>query len=150
MSATPPPNPLLATTADPGLYVHLQRLASAQRCAFFAGLPGTGKSLLGHHLTHLAHAQEREDAPLQVLRDLWRHLARIAPALGVGATLPASAADVSYDPVLYQAVYQRLLTQRQVLVLPLDTILPTTTLSVYDFAVPRQDVVPTVEEVTHW
>jgi len=271
MSATSPPNPPLAAVADPGLYAHLQRLASAQRCVFFAGLPGTGKSLLSHQLTHLAHAlgrtvhmlqwdvarpvfeasaagqrypavqgvtsgvirkaaglwarqavvqwhqgypeashlligetpfvghrfielarqradaaelllqtacfvvpvpsrsvrdfleaerqrrsvrplhaQEREDAPPQVLRDLWRHLARIAPALGVGAALPASAVEAPYDPGLYQAVYQRLLTQRQVLVLPIDTILPTTTLSVYDFAVPRRDVVPTVEEVTHY
>ena len=32
----------------------------------------------------------------------------------------------------------------------MDTILPTTTLSVYDFAVPRHDVVPTMEEVTHF
>ena len=55
-----------------------------------------------------------------------------------------------YDPALYQALYQRLLTHRQVLVLPVDTILPTTTLSVYDFAVPRYDVVPTVEDVTHF
>jgi hypothetical protein len=268
MSATPLPNPLLVAAADPGLYAHLQRLASEQRCVFFAGLPGTGKSLMSHQLAHLAHAlgrtvhmlqwdvarpvfeasaagqrysvvqgvthvvirkaaglwarqavvqwhqrypeaghlligeiplvghrflelarqcadaaepllqracfavpvpsravrdfleaerqlrsirplhaQEREDAPPQVLRDLWRHLARIAPALGVGVALPASAVEVPYDPVLYQAVYQRLLMQRQVLILPMDTILPTTTLSVYDFVVPRQDVVPTIEEV---
>ena len=264
MNATPLPNPLLVATADAGLYTHLQRLASAQRYVFFAGLPGTGKSLLSHQLTHLAHAlgrtvhmlqwdvarpvfeaseagqrypvmqgvthgvirkaaglwvrqavvqwhqrypaaghlligetplvghrfielarqradaaepllqtacfvvpipsravrdfleaerqrrsarplhaREREDAPPQVLRDLWCHLAHIAPALGVGVALPASAVEVPYDPVLYQAVYQRLLTQRQVLVLPMDTILPTTTLSVYDFAVPQRDVVPT-------
>jgi len=96
------------------------------------------------------HAQEREDAPPQVLRDLWRHLAHIASALGAGAALPASAVEIPYDPVLYQVVYQRLLTQRQVLVLPMDTILPTTTLSVYDFAVPRYEVVPTVAEVTRF
>jgi hypothetical protein len=266
-----PVSSTLIATADAGLYAHLQRLASAERYVFFAGLPGTGKSLLSHQLTHLAHAlgrtvhllqwdvarpvfeasaagqrypvvhgvtpgvirkaaglwarqavvqwhqrypeashlligetpfvghrfielarqcadaaepllqmacfvvpvpsravrhfleaerqrrsvrplhaQEREDAPPQVLRDLWRHLAHIAPALGVGVALPASAVDVPYDPMLYQAVYQRLLTQRQVLVLPMDTILPTTTLSVYDFAVPRRDMVPTMEEVTHF
>jgi hypothetical protein len=271
MSAIPLPNALFVAAADARLYAHLQRLARAQRCVFFAGLPGTGKSLLSHQLTHLAHAlgrtvhmlqwdvarpvfeasaagqrypvvhgvthgvirkaaglwarqavvqwhqrypeaghlligetpfvghrfielarqqvdaaepllqtacfvvpvpsqavrdfleterqrrsltplhqQEREDAPPQVLRDLWRHLASIAPALGVGAALPASAVEVPYDPVLYQAVYQRLLTQRQVLVLPMDIILPTTTLSVYDFAMPRRDVVPTVEEVTYF
>jgi hypothetical protein len=267
MSAASLPNPLLVAAADAGLYTHLQRLASEQRCVFFAGLPGTGKSLLSHQLAHLAHAlgrtvhmlqwdvarpvfeasaagqrypvvqgvthgvirkaaglwarqavvqwhqrypevghlligetpfvghrfielarqhtdaaepllqtarfvvpvpsrtvrdfleaerqrrstrplhaREREDAPPQVLRDLWYHLARIAPALGVGVALPASAVEVAYDPVLYQAVYQRLLTQRQVLVLPMDTILPTTTLSVYDFAVPRRNVVPMPEE----
>jgi hypothetical protein len=271
MSATPLPNPLLVAAADAGLYAHLQRLASAQRCVFFAGLPGTGKSLLSHQLTHLAHAlgrtvhmlqwdrarpvfeasaagqrypvlhgvthgvirkaaglwarravvqwhqhypepshmligetpfvghrfielarqradaaepllqmacfvvpvpsravrdfleaerqrrsvtplhqQEREDAPPQVLRDLWRQLARIAPALGVHAAVPTSVAEVPYDPALYQAIYQRLLRQRQALVLPMDTVLPTTTLSVYDFAVPRRDVVPTMEEVTHF
>ena len=33
--------------------------ASRERCVFFAGLPGTGKSLLGHQLTHLAHALGR-------------------------------------------------------------------------------------------
>jgi hypothetical protein len=70
--------------------------------------------------------------------------------LGLGAALPASAVEIPYDPGLYQAVYQRLLTQRQVLILPINTILPTTTLSVYDFAVPRHDVVPTIEEVTHF
>jgi hypothetical protein len=264
-------NSVFVAAADPGLYAHLQRLASGERCVFFAGLPGTGKSLLSHQLTHLAHAlgrtvhmlqwdvarpvfeasaagqrypvvhgvthgvirkaagqwarqavgqwhqrypeaghmligetpfvghrlielahrhadaaepllqmacfvvpvpsqavrdfleaerqrrsvrplhaQEREDAPPQVLRDLWRHLAGIAPALGVHADVPMSAVEVSYDPVLYQAVYQRLLTQRQVLVLPMGTILPTTTLSVYDFAVPRHAVVPTMEEVTRF
>ena len=65
MSATPLPNPLLVAAADPGLYAHLQRLASAQRCVFFAGLPGTGKSLLSHQLTHLAHALGRTVHMLQ-------------------------------------------------------------------------------------
>ncbi len=259
----------LVVAADPRLQAHLQRLASGQRFVFFAGLPGTGKSLLSHQLTHLAHAlgrtvhmlqwdmarpvfetsaagqqypvvqgvthgvirraaglwarqalgqwqqrypepqhlligetpfvghrfielarpgmdavepllraacfvvpvpsravrdfleaerqrrsvrplhqQEREDASPQVLRDLWRHLAGIAPLLGVPAEAPTSAAEVPYNPVLYQGVYQRLLRHRQVLVLPVDTILPTATLSVYHFAVPRYDVMPTVEDAT--
>ena len=64
--------------------------------------------------------------------------------------LSASTAEEPYDPALYQTVYQRLLTQRQVLVRPMDIILPTTTLSVYDFAVPRHDVVPTAEEVARF
>src|SRR5437867_2336863 len=65
MSATPQPNALLVIAADAGLYAHLQRLASAQRCVFFAGLPGTGKSLLSHQLTHLAHALGRTVHMLQ-------------------------------------------------------------------------------------
>ena len=259
----------LVVAADPRLQAHLQRLASGQRFVFFAGLPGTGKSLLSHQLTHLAHAlgrtvhmlqwdvarpvfetsaagqqypvvqgvthgvirkaaglwarqalgqwhqrypepqhlligetpfvghrfielahpgmdavepllraacfvvpvpsravrdfleaerqrrsvrplhqQEREDAPPQVLRDLWHHLAGIAPLLGVPAEAPTSAAEVPYNPALYQDVYQCLLRHRQVLVLPVDTILPTATLSVYNFAVPRYDVLTTIEDFT--
>jgi len=259
--------------ADPRLYAHLQRLASAQRLVFFAGLPGTGKSLLSHQLAHLAHTmgrtihmlqwdvarpvfeaspagqrypvvhgvthgvirkaaglwarqalvqwqqrhpeahhlligetpfvghrfielarpqedaaeqllravsccfalpvpsravrdcleaerqrrsarplhqQERQDAPPQVLRDLWRQVARIAPLLGIPPVAGSSEADVPYDPALYQQVYQHLLRYRQVLVIPVDTVLPTATFSVYDFAIPRSDVVPTAAEVTRY
>ena len=261
----------LVVAADPRLYAHLQRLARAQRLVFFAGLPGTGKSLLSHQLAHLAHTmgrtvhmlqwdvarpvfeaspagqrypvvhgvthgvirkaaglwarqalvqwqqrhpeahhlligetpfvghrfvelaqphedaaepllratsscfvvpvpsrairdlleaerqrrstrplhpQEREDAPPQVLRDLWRQVASIAPLLGIPSVAGLAEADVPYDPALYQQVYQHLLRHRQVLVLPVDTMLPTATLSVYDFAMPRYDVVPTAEDIT--
>lgn len=261
----------LVAAADPGLYAHLQRLASAQRLVFFAGLPGTGKSLLSHQLAHLAHAmgrtvhmlqwdvarpvfeaspagqrysvvdgithgvirkaaglwarqalvqwhqrhpephhlligetpfvghrfielacphadateqllravsccfalpvpsravrdyleaerqrrsasplhqQEREDAPLQVLRALWRQVASIAPLLGIAPISSPSETGVPYDPALYQQVYEYLLRYRQVLVIPVDTILPTATVSVYDFAMPRYDVVPTAEDVS--
>jgi len=55
----------LVAAADPRLYAHLQGLASAQRLVFFAGLPGTGKSLLSHQLTHLAHALGRTVHMLQ-------------------------------------------------------------------------------------
>jgi hypothetical protein len=261
----------LVVAADPRLYARLQGLASAQRLVFFAGLPGTGKSLLSHQLAHLAHAmgrtvhmlqwdvarpvfeaspagqrypvvsgvthgviriaaglwarralvqwhqrhpeahhlligetpfvghrfielayphedtaesllraasccfvvpvpsrairdrleterrhrsarplhpQEREDAPPQVLRDLWRQVASIAALLGIAPAASLAEADVPYDPVLYQQTYQRLLRHRQVLVLAVDTMLPTATLSVYDFAMPRYDVVPTAEDIT--
>jgi hypothetical protein len=43
----------LLARADPRLAERLRRLAS-QRMVFFAGLPGTGKSLLVHQLAHLA------------------------------------------------------------------------------------------------
>ena len=42
----------------PGLQARLTELAQ-QRLVFFAGMPGTGKSLLVHLLAHLAHAAGR-------------------------------------------------------------------------------------------
>ncbi len=47
------------------LYAALARLARDGRMVFFAGLPGTGKSLLIHQLAHLAHAQGRQVHLLQ-------------------------------------------------------------------------------------
>ena len=104
--------------------------------------------IVGHRSLSPLHQREREDAPPQVLRDLWRQVASIAPRLGLAAAPAPAETAVPYDPALYQQVYQRLLRHRQVLVLPIDMVLPTTTLSVYDFAVPHYDVVPTAEEVT--
>ena len=47
------------------LYRQLESLASHQRMVFFAGLPGTGKSLLIHQLAHLATARSRHVHLLQ-------------------------------------------------------------------------------------
>jgi hypothetical protein len=44
---------------DPPLLAALEALAREGRLVFFAGLPGTGKSLLLHQLAHLAHARGR-------------------------------------------------------------------------------------------
>ena len=48
----------LVVGAVPGLEAQLRSLA-AQRLVFFAGLPGTGKSLLAHQLAHLAAGMGR-------------------------------------------------------------------------------------------
>jgi len=85
---------------------------------------------------HPLHPREREDAPPSVLRDLWRQLAEVAGRLGL-------ASPSAYDPVVYRQVYERILRHRHVDVLALDVILPTDTLSVYDFAVAPVDLVPT-------
>lgn len=102
------------------------------------------------------HAREREDAPPQVLRDLWQALVEVAQTLGIAPEAPASAgggfpardspARVPYDPLVYRRVYETVLTRRHTEVAPLDTILPTGAFSVYDFAVARQDLIPTQEE----
>jgi len=81
------------------------------------------------------HPREREDAPPHVLRDLWQNLARIAGIAG-DAALP-------YDPAAYAGVYTRVLRHRNPETVALDVILPTERLSVYDFATPVRDLLPT-------
>jgi hypothetical protein len=89
------------------------------------------------------NAREREDAPPHVLRDLWRQLFVAARALD-----PAPAGDAApYDPVIYRRVYETVLRARAPEILPLDTVLPTAGMSVYDFTVPYADVVPSAGEV---
>ena len=87
------------------------------------------------------HPREREDAPPRVLRDLWRELREVARELDAGA------AGAEYDPAVYQRVYERILRHRNVEVVVLDVILPTGTLSVYDFAIAPPSLVPTEREV---
>ena len=50
---------------DSPLFATLAALAREARLVFFAGLPGTGKSLLIRELAHLAHAQGRRIHLLQ-------------------------------------------------------------------------------------
>jgi hypothetical protein len=77
------------------------------------------------------HPREREDAPPEVLRALWRELA--------GDERP-------YDPALYQRIYEGLLAHRHAVALAVDTRLPTAAVSAYDVEVPTTDLVPTAEE----
>lgn len=93
------------------------------------------------------HPREREDAPPEVLRDLWRQLARAAATLGVPGAAVDPAAEAPYDPELYAAVYRYVLRRRHAAVLPMDAILPAASLSPYDLAVPAEDVRPAADEV---
>ena len=93
------------------------------------------------------HPREREDAPPDVLRDLWRQLARLAAALGLAAALPPGSEDPPYDPATYAAVYGEVLRRRHVEVLAMDAVLPAGALSPYDFGIPVEDLRPTPEEV---
>lgn len=269
---SPPHLPQVLVNTDGDVFSRLHTLATTQRMVFFAGLPGTGKSLLSHQLAHLAHAagrtihlfqwdvvrpvfeacptgqrypvvdgvthglirlavgrwarhalahwqqrypaphhlligetplvghrlmalarpapdpaeallrastccfvipvpsrsvrhyieqdrqrralqplhrREREDAPPHVLRDLWCQLVHVATALGLSSAPPPTV-EPPYDPALYQAVYQALLRQRWTYAIPVNTVLPTTAMSVYDYAVSTYDVVPTHEEAAHF
>jgi hypothetical protein len=100
------------------------------------------------------HPREREDAPPHVLRALWRDLHGVATGLGIkpepdtpgGRGQSRGADGPPYDPAVYLRVYETVLRHRNVQVLALGTILPTETLSVYDFAVAPPDLAPTEAE----
>ena len=90
-----------------------------------------------------------------MLRDLWRDLHGVATELGIakpepdtpgGRTHAGNTDGPPYDPAVYQRVYETVLRHRYVQALALSTILPTQTLSVYDFAVAPPDLAPTEAE----
>jgi hypothetical protein len=72
----------LVVDADPGLAGQLRRLSTC-RMVFFAGLPGTGKSLLVHQLVHLAAGAGRRVHLLQ-----WDVARPVFEACGVGWRYP--------------------------------------------------------------
>ena len=91
------------------------------------------------------HPREREDAPPEVLRDLWHQLTRVAATLDlVGA--PPPGAPAPYDPALYSAVYQHVLRRRHVDVLHVDAILPAAAMSPYDLGISVDDLRPRADE----
>ena len=258
---------LVVTARDPALHARLERLARSARMVFFAGLPGTGKSLMIQQLTHLAasrdrrihvlqwdvarpvfeasdagrrypivdgvthaavrravglwarraigewaqrstdeahllvgetpfvggrlielarhepdaaeplldaaacrfvipvpsravrelleaererraarpvHAREREDAPPHVLREMWREAVDAGRVLGVWTAVD----DAAYDPELYARVYETVLHRRHVERLPMDVRLPVEGRSAYEFTIPLEDLVPSLDEAS--
>ncbi|MGH2403309.1 MAG: hypothetical protein ACRDGN_02490 [bacterium] len=140
-------------------------LLSASECRFVIPVPSREvreflEAERERRMTRPLHAQEREDAPPQVLRALWGALVRVAETLGIasgaptapGGSLPAHdpAAGVPYDPRMYQRVYQAVLKHRHTDIVALDTILPTEAFSVYDFAVARRDLIPTPRQAARF
>jgi hypothetical protein len=100
----------------------------------------------GRRAARPLHPREREDAPPEVLRDLWRQLAGIAASLGLGAA-PGGDGEAPYDPGLYVAVYRRVLCRRHADFVPMDAILPAASVSPYDLTVPVEDLRPAPDEV---
>lgn len=96
------------------------------------------------------HRREQEDAPPDVLRDLWRQLVAVARALNMADAALPPGGDVPYDPLLYERVYSHLLRHRHTQVLRLTAVLAASSLSPYDFVVPHHDLVPTADEVTRY
>jgi len=90
------------------------------------------------------HPREGEDAPPDVLRDLWRQLVDAARRLSL---VPEAAADLPYDPVLYAEVYRAVLRHRRAEVLTVSTLLPAAAISAYDLGVPCRDLLPSPADV---
>src|SRR5215471_16662164 len=81
--------------SDPRLVEHIRSLAF-RRMVFFAGLPGTGKSLLVHQLTHIARASGRSVHLLQ-----WDVARPVFEASDAGRRYPL--ADGVTHPVIRKA-----------------------------------------------
>jgi hypothetical protein len=124
-------------------------LAGAQ-CQFLLSVPSV--KLRAHmeaererRAAHPMHEREKEDAPPNVLRDLWHQLAAAAGHLGM-PNAPAQPNSAPYDPHIYEAVFMRLLKNRQVQVWHMDEILPAQTFSAYDYKIAISHVLPTPDE----
>jgi hypothetical protein len=122
-------------------------LLSARACRFVIAVPSVEvrRFIEGERDRRAArprHAREREDAPPTVMRALWREILAVAPRMGIAV----AGADAPYDPEVYRLVYERLLRQRHTDAIRLETILPTTDVSVYDFTVPHGDLRPDARE----
>ena len=89
------------------------------------------------------HVRERDDAPPQVLRDLWRELLGVARAIGLATP---TAVDAPYDGHVYRRVYEAVLRHRHRDVIALDTVLPTTTVSAHDIPPGCTDLVPDADD----
>ncbi len=92
------------------------------------------------------HAREREDAPPDVLRGVWRELVEAATTLGIGG----AAAVTSYEPAIYRSLYERLLTHRHTQALAIDERLPAGGVSAYEFRIPTADLVPSDADVARF
>ena len=92
------------------------------------------------------HAREREDAPPDVLRGVWRELVGVARALGISD----AADDAAYDPAIYRSLYERLLTHRPTQALAIDERLPAGGVSAYEFRIPTADLVPSDDDVARF
>jgi len=123
-------------------------LLAAPSCRFLVPVPSPAvraflEAERQRRTTAPQHVRERDDAPPQVLRDLWRELLGVSRAMGLTTS---RSADVPYDGDVYRRVYETVLRHRHRDVVALDTVLPTATMSVHDIAPDCTDIVPNVDD----
>lgn len=90
------------------------------------------------------HQQERQDASPNVLRAVWPEILDAATAAGLSAD--PNAGTGTYDSAIYEAVYRRWLAHRPLHVEAIDRVLPTAEMSVYEYGVAYQPLVPDRDE----
>ena len=139
----------LVTPADDAAEAAL----TAATCSFVLPVPSDGvrrhiESERRRRLQTPLHQRELEDASPDVMAGSWRDLVATGRSLGVVAS--ETADDPPYQAETYQAIYERLLQQRQVRVMSLDTLLPTRDMSVYDQPDGCELVLPRPDEVERW
>ena len=93
-----------------------------------------------------AHARERDDAPPHLLRQLWAQLVDVAPCLGIDMGRQRRRPR-PYDPALYERIYRLVLRHRRTESLAVEQPLASGSISVYEFAIPTHDIIPTADEV---
>jgi len=94
--------------------------------------------------TNPLHRQERQDASPNVLRAVWPEILEAAAGKGVAAD--PSAGTGTYDSAIYEAVYRLWLMHRPLHVEPIDQVLPTAEMSVYQYGVEYLPLVPDKDE----
>jgi hypothetical protein len=130
---------------------------SGPGCRFMIPVPSvevrrTIEAERARRIARPVHDRELEDAPPTVLRAQWEALAEIAPLIGTRPVTsrqvgtPGGTVQVPYDPDVYARAYESVLRHRHAKSIPMRMLLPATMISVYDFAVPTRDLVPTADE----
>ncbi len=95
------------------------------------------------------HALEREDAPPHLLRASWLDVLDAARDLGVPWAVETYPSQ-TYNSTVYRAVYEHLLRHRSCEIVPIDTVLPTEAMSVYELDVPHEALIPTPDEAERY
>jgi len=95
------------------------------------------------------HEKERNDAPPHLMREAWADILDLARSNGLPITGDAAASG-DYDADTYERVYRWWLRHRPLQVLPLGTVLPTSTMSVYDLHDACLPLLPSEAEADRW
>ena len=92
------------------------------------------------------HADDAQDAPMHILRQIWTDTHSKAVDLGLVDGDDTAASD-EYDPTTYQRFFQHLLQRRNCRFLDVDTVYADVGSS-HDLDVPTDELVPSADEIS--